>query len=174
MTKLFLKISRFIFSAIFLILLLPCSVYAQKGQPAGPTGLVLTVLPNNYNINLSAGKDNLLALDIKNAGPNKVTNIRISSDKPEGWEINFVPSTISELEVGKNQTVELHIKPDISASRTGYSINILAQANETQQSQTLFVNITEASFWIWIGAAIAVIIIGVFVFIFLRSSRQRA
>lgn len=165
----FFKLSWLVFSALIITLLLPSVLIAQTVE----TGLVLTVLPNNFNIDLTAGKDNLLELDIRNAGPTLVTNIRLSSDKPEGWEVDIIPSTIAMLDVGKNQTVEVHIKPDIAAARTGYNVTLIALANETQQSQTLYVNIAESSFWVWVGGALVIVVIGVFVFIFLRFNRQR-
>jgi uncharacterized membrane protein len=168
--RIYFKINWLILLALIISMLLPSFASAQNVE----TGLVITVLPNNFNIDLTAGKDNLLALDIKNAGPTIATNIRLTVfDKPEGWEVNFVPSTISSLGIGKNQTVEVHIKPVVSAARTNYSITLIAQANETQQSQTLYVNVAEGSFWIWIGGALAIVIVGAFVFIFIRSNRQK-
>ena len=166
----FAKLSCLAFLALTATIFLPSTVSAQKAE----TGLVLSVVPNNYNINLTAGKDNQLTLDVRNAGPATATNIRMSADMPEGWQVTFAPPTISTLGVGKNQTVEVNIKPDIAAARTGYTITLIAQANEIQQSFPLYVNVTEASFWIWIGLGLAIIIIGVFVFIFLRFGRQKA
>jgi uncharacterized membrane protein len=166
----YLKLSWLVFLVILITILVPSFAFAQNVQ----TGLILTVLPNNFNIDLTAGKDNLLALDIKNAGPTSATNIRLSADKPEGWEVNFVPPTVASLDVGKNQTVEIHIKPDVAAARTGYNITLVAQANETQQSQTLYVNVAEGSFWIWVGGGLGIVIIAVFIFIFMRSNRQRS
>jgi uncharacterized membrane protein len=167
--RLYSKIIWFAFVAIMVASICPAMSSAKTVE----TGLILTFLPNNSNVNMTAGKDNLLTLNIKNAGPNTATNIRLSADKPEGWQVNFVPSIISSLDADKNQTVEVHIKPDSTAARTGYSITIFAQADETQQSQYIYVNITEASFWIWIGGALAILIGAAFVFIFLRSNRQK-
>jgi uncharacterized membrane protein len=156
--------------ALTAILLLPSVAVAQPVE----TGLVLNILGNNYNIDLAAGQDNQVQLNIRNAGPTTATNIRLSADTPRGWQISFIPSTIASLEVGKNQTVEMHIKPDATAARTGYNITVIAQANETQQSQMLYVNVAEASFWLWIGGGLGLVIIGVFVFIFLRFGRQKS
>ncbi|GAJ18726.1 unnamed protein product, partial [marine sediment metagenome] len=77
----------------------------------------------NYS-RLEAGKDNILFLEIRNTGNKPITDIRLSSVKPEGWVIDFKPAKIDCLVPGSLQTIEVNVKPPKKAAGRRYYLTI--------------------------------------------------
>jgi uncharacterized membrane protein len=159
----------FLVTAVLLtVFLLPQPTFAQ-----GRTDLTLTLLPYRYNFEITAGKDNLFYLEVRNTGTTTVTNIRLSSDKPEGWVIDFRPDRIDSLSPGSLQTVDVNIKPSGDAAKGELRVNIIATANEIRKVESLWVTVKIASYWLWVGIGIAVVVVAAFIFIFMRFGRQK-
>ena len=137
------------------------------------TDLSLTLLPSSYYREIKAGKDNIFYLEIRNTGDTTITNIKLSSDKPENWVIDFNPENMGSLSPDSLQIVDVNIKPPGSASNSEQRINLIATANEIRRVESLFVTVETASVWLWIGIAVVVVVIAVFVFIFIRFDREK-
>lgn len=147
----------------------PRPIFAQGEK----TDLILMLSPINYQNDLKVGVDNKLFLEVRNIGNTTITRIRLSSQVPEGWVVEFMPAEIASLSAGNLQTVDLIVKPDSKATKGGYNITIIAEANEIRKAETIWLNLkTPASFWIWIGAIIVAVVIALFIFIFVRFNRQ--
>lgn len=159
----------FLLTAVLMaMLLLPQPNLAQERK----VELALTLLP--YRAEAKAGEDNTFFLEVRNIGSRAITNIRLSSVKPEeGWVIDFNPGEIAHLAPGSLQTVDVNIKPPSSAAKGGYSITVIAEANEIRQVESIWVSVKTASFWLWIGAGIVLAVIAGFIFVFMRSGRQK-
>jgi uncharacterized membrane protein len=147
----------------------PCSILAQVEK----TNLTLRIASDNYYDNLTAGQEKTIFLEIGNNGTTELTNIRLSADSPKGWTVGFSPSLIDKLAAGSFQTVDVILKPADNASKGGYNITLIAEANETRSVTGYFVNLQSSSLlWVWIGIGLAALVIAGFVFIFIRFGRQ--
>ena len=147
----------------------PCSILAQVEK----TNLTLRISSDNYYDNLTAGQEKTIFLEIGNNGTTELTNIRLSADSPKGWTVEFSPSLIDKLAAGSFQTVDVILKPADNASKGGYNITLIAEANETRSVTGYFVNLQSSSLlWVWIGIGLAALVIAGFVFIFIRFGRQ--
>ncbi len=155
-------------AVVLMAILLPQPLLAQKEK----TDLTLTVFPRDYNNEVKVGEDNKLFLEIRNNGTIAVTRIRLSADKPEGWTIEFKPGEIDYLGAGSVQTVDLIIRPDSKATKGGYTVTIIAEANEIRKVTNVWLTVKSSSFWLWLGVTVGAIVVAVFVFIFVRLSRQ--
>ncbi len=136
--------------------------------------LTLTLVYGDYRYynKLTAGKDNTFYLEIRNTGSKAITNIRFSSDKPEGWVIEFSPGGIDYLGSDSLQTVDVNIKPDGKTAGGEYRVTLIAEANEIRKVTSTWVTVKSSS-WLWVGAIGVFIVVAVFIAIFVRFSRQQ-
>lgn len=165
------RLSRLlVVAAVLAVILQSVPVLSQKDRE----GLVLTILPSNFSNKVKVGEDNRLFLEVRNNSWKEISQIRLSSEQPAGWLVEFNPDEISSLDARGVQSVDLVVRTDSRATKGNYQVTVIAQANETRSVIEVFLTIeTSASLWIWIGASIGVVLIGVFVFIFVRSGREK-
>ena len=163
----------FLFIAVLMtILWLPQPALAQKEE----FGLTLSLRNSqyNYNIEAMAGQDNRFFLEVRNTGNRPITNIRLSSDEPEGWTIEIKPAEINSLSSGVIETVDVNIRPVGKATKEGYRVPFIAQANETRKVETFWVTVKPAQFWIWVWIVAGVVVVAGFVLVYLRFGRQKS
>jgi len=151
---------------------LTVTLFLQPTLSQASTDLTLILKPD-YNNGVTAGKDNILFLEIKNSGTQTITNIRLSADQPEGWNIEFTPDYIESLSPRSLQTVTINIRPPTNAIRGYQTINIIATANEITKAESLYINVKKASFWIWIIIGVSLVIVAIFIYVFMRLNRQK-
>jgi len=157
-------------AALMTLLLLPQPALAQERQ----TDLTLRLVSNWRNIEATAGKDNIFFLEVNNIGSKAITDIKLSSDKPEGWAIDFNPAHIDYLAPGSLQTVDLNIRPPKNIGRGEHEIDFIAEANEIRKAERFWVTVKLASLWLWVGAGGVLVVIIAFVLIYMRFGRQKS
>ncbi len=168
---------------LLVAVLMPVLLFPQPGLAQGiepplnrESGLTLTLLSGRYAYNheVTAGEDNSFYLELRNTGDEAITNIRLSSDKPEGWVIDLELEEIDYLGPGSLRTVDVNIKPAPEAAKEEYRVTFIAEANEILRVESnSWVTVKAASPWPWVGAGIALAVVAVFIFIFMRSGRQK-
>ncbi len=126
-------------AALITILLLPQPVLAQKEEP----GLTLSLRNDqyNYNIEAMASQDNRFFLEIRNTGTKPITNLRLSSEEPEGWTIEIKPAEIDYLSSGSLETIDVNIKPIGEATQGGYYVTFTAESSEIRKGQSFWVRV---------------------------------
>jgi len=150
------------------ILLVPQPTLAQERK----IDLTMRLVSHWSHIEVTAGKDNTFFLEISNIGSKAITDIKLSSDKPEGWVIDFKPERIDSLSPGSLQTVDVNIKPPGNAARGEHEVNFTAKANEMRKVQKYWVTVKTA-LWLWVGVGATLVVVAAFVFIYMRFSRQK-
>ncbi len=156
-------------AALITILLLAQPALAQVRQ----TDLTLRLVSHRYDIEVTAGKDNNFFLEVNNIGSKAITDIKLSSDKPEDWVIDFSPAEIDYLGPGSLQTVDVNIKPPRNIGRGAHEINFIAEANEIRKVEKFWVTVKSA-LWLWVGVGVVLLIVIGFVFIYMRFGRQKS
>lgn len=135
----------------------------------------LSLLPatERYNTNVTAGKDNFFSAELSNEGSANIDDITFSSEKPEGWTIEFSPEEVSSLAAGKTKTIDINIKPDAKAIAGDYSVSFRAASEEaTAERLEIRVTVETPTIWGWTGVGIIVIVIAGLAFIIMRFSRR--
>ena len=146
----------------------PQGAAAQKED----VGLVLMFIPGANFDRLAPGTSSTSYLEIRNTGDKTVSNIRLSSDKPAGWEVEFKPDFIQQLNAGGVVTVDVNIRPAESAARGDYRFMAIADADGMKRITSIYVNVQPATtIWLWIGLALAALLIVGFILVFIRMGR---
>jgi len=149
---------------------MPQPALAQERQ----TDLTLRLVSHRYRIEATAGKDNIFFLEVNNIGNNAITDIKLSSDIPEDWVIDFNPARIDYLAPGSLQTVDVNIRPPRNIGRGEHEIDFIAEANEIRKAERFRVTVKVTPLWIWVGTGGILMVVIAFVLIYLRFGRQKS
>lgn len=130
-------------------------------------------LVGSYKNRVTAGENATFFLEIRNSGNKMITNIRLSSIQPEGWVVDFKPSTIDSLSPENYQTLELNIKPGDKAAEGSYTVTLIADASETRRVLDIWLTVeAPEDYWLWIGGIILLLVVAGFIIVYLRFGRK--
>ncbi len=160
----------------------PAPTYTSTPIPASaPTPILAPgeiisldlLLVGRYDNRVTAGENATFFLEIRNSGNKTITNIRLSSIQPEGWVIDFKPSTIASLSPENFQTLELNIKPEDKAAEGGYTVTLIADASETRRVLDIWLTVeAPKGYWLWIGGIIVLLVVAGFIIVYRRFGRE--
>lgn len=143
-------------------------ITADYGMTIWPAGE-----PRLYSTQATVNKDNFYTIVVENTGTDTVNNIRLSADKPDGWNIEFSPEEIDALEAGQTQNVDINIKPGDKAIAGAYEIELRCRGKEADaRSLNIRVNVETPSIWGWTGVVIILVVVVGLSFIIMRFSRR--
>jgi len=135
--------------------------------------LLLAPSGQRYDTMAKAGRDNYFSIEVGNLGTAPIDKITFSSNKPEGWSIEFKPEQVDSLEALKTQTVEINIKPPPETISGDYMISVRASGvQKTSEQINIRVTVETPTVWGWVGVAIIAIVVVGLVVIFMRFSRR--
>lgn len=144
-----------------------------KGTITATYQLELSTSSGNLNTKVTAGKDNHLALQIKNTGSASIENITFASDKPEGWVMVFKPDKIDKLDAGQTKDIDLVIKPETKTIAGDYVTTLKSSGSENSTANIdVRVTVLTPTIWGWVGIAIIVIVVVGVAVIFVRLGRR--
>jgi len=169
-----MRADRKILISVFLLLMLVVAIVPTAPVLAQDrVDLTLRLLPGDFNSRITPGQNNSMFLEVRNNGNTTINNIRFSYNAPEGWNVVYTPDRLSSLGPESTNTIDVNIIPVSNAGRGDYTINLIAEADETRTVTTAFLRVEGAtSFWLWVGIGIAVLVIAGFIVVFLRLGRQ--
>jgi uncharacterized membrane protein len=98
-------------------------------------------------------------LALTNSGTAALTDIKMASAPPKGWEVTFEPATVATLKPGQTGQVVAEIKPAKNAVAGDYPLSLSASAGSSSKSVDLRYRVTSAS---WLGVLGVVVIIAAF------------
>jgi uncharacterized membrane protein len=135
--------------------------------------LLLAPSGERLNTTATAGRDNYFSIEVGNLGTAPIDKINFSSDKPEGWTIDFSPDKVDSLEALDMQTVDINIKPPPDTIAGDYMVTIRGSGVQATSTElNIRVTVETPTVWGWVGVAIIVVVIVGLVFIFMRFSRR--
>ena len=135
--------------------------------------LLLAPAGERYNTTATAGRDNYFSIQVGNLGTAPIDKINFSSEKPEGWAIEFKPDKVDSLEALDTQTLDINIKPPPETIAGDYVITLRASGVQaTSMEMAIRVTVETPTLWGWIGVGIIVVVIVGLIFIFMRFSRR--
>ena len=136
---------------------------------------ILTTVSANelYNTTARAGEDNVFSIKVRNLGTDAIDNVQFSSNKPDGWAVEFTPDKIDIMEAIDEQTVDENIKPPPKTVAGDYMISLQASgAQATADEISIRVTVETPTIWGWVGVAIILIVVIGLIVIFMRFSRR--
>lgn len=109
---------------------------ASTGTPAGSEHLEIIprgkgkieVRANNLYHEIKEGENVTMDVTVRNAGTRRLDNIRITTEKPLGWEITVTPEIIKSLEPQKDTIVQVTIVPPKEGGVGAQDVKIKTEA----------------------------------------------
>lgn len=162
-------LSLLLMTAGLIILAFPGQLLAQDDE----VKLTLRLLPGHYHIEIIPGESETLYLEIENSGSKAITNIRLSSDKPKGWIVDFRPESIDYLGAGSHQAIDVNVIADPDTDEGKYTLTLIAEADQTRAVAGTVLRVENTfSLWQWVGLGIGALVIAGFVILFRRFGRE--
>ena len=134
--------------------------------------LAVSPVEERLNTTATAGEDNIYSILVENSGSGALENIKLSSKKPSGWEIEFTPEEIDNLSTGGFQTIDVNIKPDPKTIAGDYEITLVADAKQATESIKVRVTVETPTVWGWVGVGIILVVVAGVIAVFVRFSRR--
>jgi len=162
-------LSLLLMTACLIILAFPSRILAQGDK----VELTLRLLPGYYYIEIIPGESETLYLEIENSGNKAITNIRLSSDKPKGWIVDFRPESIGYLGAGSHQAIDVNVVADPDTDKGEYTLTLIAEADQTRAVTSSVLRVENAfSVWQWVGLGIGVLVVAGSVILYRRFGRE--
>ncbi len=135
--------------------------------------LTLRLLPGCYYIEIIPGENETLYLEIENSGNKAITNIRLFSDKPKGWIVDFRPESIDHLAAGNHQAIDVNVLAAPGTDKGEYTLTLIAEADQTRTVTSTVLRVENAfSLWLWIGLGVGVLVVAGFIILYRRFGRE--
>lgn len=152
-----------------MIVVFPSQILAQGDK----VGLTLRLLPGYYYIEIIPGENKTLYLEIENSGNKEITNIRLFSDKPKGWIVDFRPERIGYLGAGSYQGIDVNVVADPDTAKGEYTLTLIAEADQTRTVASTVLRVKNGfSLWQWVGLGMGALVIAGFVILYRRFGRE--
>ena len=152
-----------------MILASPSPILAQSDR----VELTLRLLPRSYYIEIIPGESETLYLKIENSSNKAITNIRLFSDKPKGWIVDFRPESIGHLGAGSHQVIDINVVADPNTDKGEYTLTLIAEADRTRAVTNTVLRVENVFFlWQWIGLGTGALVTAGFIILYRRFSRE--
>jgi uncharacterized membrane protein len=140
----------------------------------GTYRLSLTTSDGLLNLSAPQGESTPVSLVVNNDGSAILESVTFSSSKPSGWEVTFVPSSVSQVSPDTPAQVTVNIKPAADAIPGDYSVKIYvsAEPQATTANVEFRVTVLGSTTWGFVGLLIIVLVVAGLVFIFWRLGRR--
>ncbi len=128
-----------------------------------------------YNTEVTAGKDNHLTMKLFNTGTATIEKISFTSSKPTGWTITFNPEEVESLESGLTQEVDVVINPPSKTIAGDYVVNLTATSRDVSiasRSVELRITALTPTVWGWVAIIIVLAVIAGLAIMFRRLGRR--
>jgi uncharacterized membrane protein len=111
-------------------------------------------------------------LAVTNSGTAALTDVKMASSPPKGWEVTFDPATVATLKPGQTGQVVAEIKPTKNAVAGDYPLTLSASAGSSSQAVDLRYRVTSSSWLGVLGVVVIVAAFGVLALAFRRFGRR--
>lgn len=109
---------------------------ALNGEKAGSENLEIIprgkgrieVRANNLYHETTTGQEVAMEVKVRNGGSRRLDNVKLTTEKPLGWETTIVPDVISSLEPEKEVTVQITITPPEDGGVGAQEVKIKTEA----------------------------------------------
>jgi uncharacterized membrane protein len=161
------------------------TIQAASGSVSDSTDLKAVVVPAppQYVLYLStstlvrefqvkSNQDNHVSMQLTNSYTGTVNNIVFRAENPEGWNVTFTPDSLTTLEPGVTQEIDVVINPPAGTEAGDYPLSIAAVGDEAEMVRELRITVVTTTVWGQAGIGIAVAIIVALAIWFRRAGRR--
>ncbi|HLI26124.1 MAG TPA: NEW3 domain-containing protein, partial [Chloroflexota bacterium] len=134
--------------------------------------LTLGTASGTLNAQATAGEETPVTLTVQNSGSGDLTNIALSAQKPDGWDVTFQPDTIDRLPAGQTREVAMRVKPSSRAIPGDYMVRVTASNPQVSEQIGVRMTVGSPTAWGLVGLGIIALSVGGLYGVFRRFSRR--
>jgi uncharacterized membrane protein len=138
----------------------------------GTYEMELTTPNGLLSARITAGKQKRIDLIVRNTGSSDLSDVRISSSKPQGWEVTFTPDTIPFLAAGETAEVQAVVKAYEKAIPGDYVVTFTARTPEVNSSASFRGSVETSMLWGWLGILIILGAVWLIYYLFRKYGRR--
>lgn len=120
----------------------------------------------------TAGKNNNFALVMENSGSASIEDITFTTEKPEGWKIEYDPEEIDSLASGDTIDINMTINPPEETIAGDYIVTVSTEAENVSDDIDIRVTVLTPSILGYVGIGIIVIVVIGVAITFARLGRR--
>jgi uncharacterized membrane protein len=160
----------------------PINVKVQSGDAAATVALTV-ILTGTYELEVGTptgllsldarpGEPSTLSFYVKNTGSAANNSISFMSFKPENWKTVFKPETLSAINPGELQQVEVEITPNRDALVGDYAVSVRVDGERATKNMELRVTVKASAAWAWVGIAVILAVVAGLAVMFKKLGRR--
>lgn len=139
---------------------------------SGTYGVELTTPEGRLSEKITAGRRKKLDLVVRNSGSTDLNSVRLSANKPRGWEVTFSPDTVPFIAAGESAQVKAEVRAYGKAIPGDYVVSLTAQTPEINADASFRMSVRTPLLWGWLGILIILSAIGTVYWLFRKYGRR--
>jgi len=138
----------------------------------GSYGMEVTTPTGRLNAETTAGRRQSVDLVINNTGSTELQGIKLKSEQPNGWNVEFDQDVIDVIAPGESATVKAYIQPDEKALAGDYVVSVTAETPEVTNSAELRVMVKTSTLWGIVGVLVILLLVAGLYWVFEKYGRR--
>lgn len=138
----------------------------------GTYGIELTTPSGKLSEEITAGQGKTMDIVVKNTGTSTLSDISLSANQPEGWNVTFEPTKIAKLDPNKSETIKVKMEASKNALSGDYVVELKASAPEASSNPQFRMTVKTSVLWGWIGVLIIIGVIGGIFYLIRKYGRR--
>lgn len=141
-------------------------------QVTGRFEMTLTTADERLNIEATAGGATEVPVVVRNDGSAPLADVSLSASPPRDWEVDFSPSTISEIAPGQSAEATATVTPAGEALAGDYIITFRASSEGTTAEADVRTAVQTSRWWGLLGVVLILLAAGGLFAMFRRFGRR--
>lgn len=138
----------------------------------GTYGIELTTQSGRLSEEITAGKDKRINLVVRNTGTAPLTDVSLSANQPQGWEVDYESDSIAKIEPGESVNVQATVSASNKSIAGDYVVEMTANAPEVSSNAQFRIAVKTSMLWGWVGILIIVAVIGGIYYLIRKYGRR--
>lgn len=138
----------------------------------GKYGIELSTPDGKVSTDVTAGRNRVIELVVKNTGTADLHDISLSASTPPNWDATFDQDTIPTLAAGESKTVKATLSASDNAIAGDYVTTFRARTAEVSSEAPFRVSVKTSTLWGLIGIAIILVVVGGLYYIVRKYGRR--
>ncbi len=142
-------------------------------EVTGRGEILASTASSRLSMDATAGEAAKNKLRFTNIGSGDIANLQVSADAPSDWGVEFVHgATIENLPAGQQIDWDVEITPPDDAIPGDYELVLRGTAQNTLDTVTLRVTVSQSTIWGWLGIVLVIAVLGALMGLFWRLGRR--
>ena len=134
--------------------------------------LDVVTLSGITEVRVKAGEGAHTTIYVRNVNTGAVSNLSLTAEHPEGWQVSFTPGDLGTLESGLFTEVDVVITPPADVETGDYPVIVNAIGDEAEESLELRTTVTGTTTLAGVGIGVGVGVIAGLIIWFRRAGRR--